>query len=99
MIPPAHLFMLFGLLFMIAVAGWMRADYLQGELTDAVRARISAERAIVVLADEHAASTTRAQIRATGREGILAAPESDNGPIAPVLERAFRAADQIGGIR
>lgn len=52
----------------------------------------------MIPASDHAAAEIRMQRLQSAREEILTAPPEDDGPVAPVLDRALRAADQIGGI-
>ena len=76
-----------------------RVDVLVTERDDALADKHAVERAIVVLADEAASVEVRHVLVSSGREAAISAPETDNGVVAPVLERAFRAADEIGGIQ
>jgi len=106
MIQPSHTVIVIGLLFAAAAGGWAYVDHLQGrlqvlttDLQDAIADKQRAERAQIAIADEAASAATRTERRNLGREAILLAPESDNGPVAQVLEDAFRIADEIGGIK
>lgn len=90
----------------VAAAGWIYADHLDGrvddltrDLREAVDKRQAAERAIVVLADEQADADRRARDVQSSRESIIAAPATDDGPVAPVLHQALEAADRIGGVQ
>lgn len=80
--------------------------WLQGKAAqvDTLRTELRIERErhardLAALAAERAATDRRDAIVTSGREAIIAAPAMDDGPVAPVLERALRAADEIGGIR
>lgn len=91
-------------LLLIAVAGYAmiqdRAlDDARRQRDEAVRARQAAERAIVVLADQASENARIAEEQSKGRESIVAAPASEDGPVAPVLQRGLDAADRIGGIQ
>jgi len=91
-------------LLLVAVSGYAmiqdRAlDDARRQRDDAVRARQAAERAIVVLADQAAENARIAGEKADGRESIVAAPASEDGPVAPVLQRGLDAADRIGGLK
>ena len=64
---------------------------------EAVRARQAAERAIIVLADEHAAELDRKTQAQAGKEAIRAMSASEDGPIANTLREGLRTADRLGG--
>lgn len=88
---------------LVGLAGF--AWFQTGRLADmrlerdaAVAALESAQRAIDELAVERAAADRRASIAQSAREAILTAPSEDDGEVAPVLARALRAADDIGGL-
>lgn len=84
---------------LVLVGGGMYVRDLQHDLSETRQALDEAHRAIDALAAERAAADARARIVQSGREDIISAPETDDAPIAPVLDRALRAADEIGGIR
>ena len=94
-----------GLIVMLMAAGMYimhldrAVDDMRAERDAAVRARQAAERALVVLADQASENARIADEKAKGREGIVAAPASEDGPVAPVLQRGFDAADRIGGLK
>lgn len=80
------------------VGGGMYVRELQHDLSETRLALESAHDAIDALAAERAAAEVRMQLLQDARESILTAPAEDDGPVAPVLDRALRAADEIGGI-
>lgn len=103
---PPHALIAGAVLLAVAAGGWLYADHLRGrvdeltvELRQAIADKQAAERGAIAVADEAASAAVRVEKRNLGRDGILTAPESENGPVMPVLERAFRAADEIGGIK
>jgi hypothetical protein len=67
------------------------------DLDEAVRARHAAERALIVLADEHAAALQRKTTAQTGKEAIRALPEGEDGAISPTLRMGLETADRLGG--
>lgn len=76
-----------------------RLESAQRQLVE-VRVRLeAAKKAIVQLELDAARVAERQEIRDRAREDIVSAPASDDGPVAPVLERALRASDEIGGIK
>jgi hypothetical protein len=74
-------------------------DEMRDERDAAVRARQAAERALVVMADQASENARIANERGKGREAIVASGPEEDGPVAPVLQRGFEAADRIGGIK
>ncbi|WP_417582942.1 hypothetical protein [Pelagibacterium sp.] len=84
--------------FLIIGGGGMYVRDLQHDLQETRQALDDAHDAIDALAAERAAADARAQRLANAREEILTAPADEDGPVSPVLERALRAADKIGGI-
>jgi len=75
----------------------MRLESTQRQLVEARQELAAARRAIVVLEDEMKRAIERAEARAQEREAILAAPETENRPISPILRRGLQGADNIGG--
>jgi hypothetical protein len=74
-------------------------DEMRDERDAAVRARQAAERALVVMADQASENARIANERGKGREANVASGPEEDGPVAPVLQRGFEAADRIGGIK
>ena len=73
-------------------------DDMRRDRDAAVRQRQAAERTMVVMADQHAAALLRTEIHGENRAAILAAPAEEDGPVSPILMKAMRGADRIGGI-
>ncbi len=93
-------------LIMLVMAGGMYVMHLDRAVDDmrderdaAVRARQAAEKALVVMADQASESARIADERGKGREAIVASPPEEDGPVTPVLQRGFDAADRIGGLK
>ncbi|KQX40380.1 hypothetical protein ASD04_07050 [Devosia sp. Root436] len=98
---PAILAFVATVVILLAASTW----WLPGQLHDA-RAerdaafdqRDAAFRAIDELAAERAAADRRNAIVQERRESIIAAPDTEDGDVAPVLWDGLRAADEIGGV-
>lgn len=72
-------------------------DDMRDERDAAVRARQTAERAIVVLADNYEQKLKRQEIVHAAREDIKHMPAADREePLTEIWRRSFRAADEIG---
>lgn len=84
---------------MAGTAAWLDRQLVEvtKDLDEAVRARQAAEKAIIVLADEHAAELERKTTAQTGKEAIRAMPEGEDGAIARTLRTGLETADRIGG--
>jgi hypothetical protein len=83
-------------------SSWDENSELASELEGA-RTLLSAERdrhsrTLDALAAERALADIRRASVQTARDAILAAPPSEDGPVARVVLRAMEAADQIGGV-
>jgi hypothetical protein len=75
-------------------------DDLRRQRDAAVDARRAAERTIIVMADQAAQQRQRNEIRQDAREDIVKMPEADRKqPLSDIWRRAFRAADEIGGVK
>jgi hypothetical protein len=75
-------------------------------LDDAVRDRNAAitqlhaaERALIVLADQHADELARKTTATEAREAIRSLDVSNEPPVGESLRRVLQAADQIGGMK
>ena len=89
---------------MAALAGfsWLqihRVESMRLERDQAVAELSAAQRTISAMAAERAAADRRQAIVGSAREAIVSAPDTDDGPVSPVLARALAAADDIGGVR
>jgi hypothetical protein len=70
---------------------WDRVQVLEEQISDT-------RRMLDVVTAERAAAEVRARRAQSAREAILSAPDADNGIVAPILQRALEAADEIGGL-
>lgn len=100
-----RLYLILGLIGSVLAGGgyiwWLQGKAAQA---DALRTELRVERQrhaqqLEALAEERAAADRRDAIVTSGREAIIAAPAADDAPVASVLLRALRTADEIGGIK
>lgn len=88
----------------VAIAGYAivqdrQLDIARRERDTAVTQRHAAERALIVLADQHADELARKTTATTAREAILSLDVSNEPPVGESLRRALEAADMIGGMK
>lgn len=84
---------------MAGTAAWLDRQLVEVrlDLDEALRARHAAERALIVLADEHAAELQRKTTAQGGKEAIRAMLEGEDGAIAQTLRMGLETADRLGG--
>lgn len=96
---------MFGLVtLVVAIAGYAivqdrHLDRITQERDTAITQRHAAERALIVLADQHAEEIAQKTTATAAREGIRALDVSNEPPVGESLRRALEAADMIGGVK
>lgn len=73
-------------------------DSLSTQLEETTEELGGVRRTNVELVRDAQATSLRETTSRSAREGIIAAPEGDNGAAAPVLLQGLRGADAIGGL-
>lgn len=74
-------------------------DDMRRERDAAILQRHAAERAIIVLADQHAEELARKTASTAAREDILAMDVSNEPPIAESVQAALQAAEAMRGMK
>lgn len=67
-------------------------------LREAVRAREAAEKALIVMADEHASAIERKTVATEGKERVRVSSKGNHPPISEPLRNGLETTDLIGGV-
>src|SRR5690606_27592554 len=76
-----------------------RVDEMRRERDAAIVERYAAERALIVLEDQHFEELARKTEVTAGKEAIRELDVSNDPPVAESLRRGLQTADEIGGLK